>query len=91
MTVTASRTLTPVAPSERGELRAVLADATEQSVVTIQVGGHEHQLDGAASAAVLDLLARLAAGDSVMLSSIEQLVTTSQAARMLPVSHLCAG
>jgi excisionase family DNA binding protein len=87
MTVTASRTLTPVARSERGELRAVLADATEQSVVTIQVGGHEHQLDGTASAAVLDLLARLAAGDSVMLSSIEQLVTTSQAARMLGVSR----
>lgn len=87
MTVTASRTVTPVARSERGELRAVLAEVTPASVVTIGVDGNEHTLDAIGSAAVLDVLERLAAGDSVILSSVEQLVTTGQAARMLGVSR----
>lgn len=87
MTVTASRTVTPVTRGEREQLRAVLAEATPGSAVTILIDGHEHALDATSSAAVLDMLQRLAAGDSVMLSSVEQLVTTSQAARMLGVSR----
>lgn len=87
MTVTASHTVTPVARSERDQLRAVLAEATPASLVTIRVDGHEHTLDPTSSAAIIDLLGRLATGDSVVLSSIEQLVTTSQAASMLGVSR----
>ncbi len=87
MTITASRTVTPVARTERGQLRTVLAGATPASVVTIRIDGQEHTLDETSRAAVLDVLERLAAGDSVLLSSVEQLVTTSQAARMLGVSR----
>lgn len=87
MTITTSRTVTPVAHSERTHLQAVLADTTPASVVSISVGGHQHTLDATSSAAVVDVLQRLAAGDSVMLSSVEELVTTSQAARMLGVSR----
>lgn len=49
--------------------------------------GTAHRLAPEAKEAVLDLLQRLAGGDAVSVSSVAELLTTSQAAELAGISH----
>jgi excisionase family DNA binding protein len=55
--------------------------------VTIFVDGTVHRLRPDAVEAVLDLLGRLSAGDAITVSSVEEVLTTSQAAELAGISH----
>lgn len=51
------------------------------------VDGTAHRLPGEAQAAVVDLLARLSDGDAVQVTTVAELLTTSQAAELAGISH----
>jgi DNA binding domain, excisionase family len=51
------------------------------------VGDAELELPASAREAVADLLQRMAAGNNVVIASTEALLTTSQAAEMIGISH----
>lgn len=51
------------------------------------VGGAEVELPASVRESVVDLLQRIAAGDNVVIASTEALLTTSQAAEMIGISH----
>lgn len=65
-------------------LAAALADSAD---ATMFVNGTSVRLPERALEAVLDLLARLAAGDAITLSTAERWLNTSQAARLAGVSN----
>lgn len=68
--------------------REALARALDGSHdVTFFVDGTAHRLGTGARGAVVDLLARLSRGDAVTVGSIEELLTTSQAATLAGISH----
>lgn len=69
--------------SDTARLAHALAESQD---VTIFVNGTTVRLPAEATAAVVDLLGRLAAGDAVTVSSAEQLLNTSQAAELAGVS-----
>lgn len=66
---------------------ARLADALAARDVALFVDGTAHRLAGAADEAVRDLLARLARGESVTVSSAEDVLTVAQAAELAGISH----
>jgi excisionase family DNA binding protein len=78
------RNFGPLAPAEARELARVVGAGQD---VTIFVDGTVHRLRPDAVDAVLDLLRRLSAGDAVTLSSMEEVLTTSQAAELAGISH----
>ena len=55
--------------------------------ITVFVDGTVHRLPGEARDAVVDLLARLSRGEAVTVSSVEEVLTTSQAAELAGISH----
>ncbi|WP_104062871.1 helix-turn-helix domain-containing protein [Arthrobacter sp. 4R501] len=55
--------------------------------ITVFVDGTVHRLPGEARDAVVDLLARLGRGEAVTVSSVEEMLTTSQAAELAGISH----
>lgn len=55
--------------------------------VTVFVNGTSLKLPSSARDAVVALLARLADGDGVMVSSVAEMLTTSQAAEAAGISH----
>ncbi|MFJ5862112.1 helix-turn-helix domain-containing protein [Pseudarthrobacter sp. NPDC092439] len=55
--------------------------------ITVFVDGTVHRLPGQARDAVVDLLARLGRGETVTVSSVEEMLTTSQAAELAGISH----
>ncbi|WP_459345420.1 helix-turn-helix domain-containing protein [Arthrobacter sp. MDT3-44] len=55
--------------------------------MTVFVDGTAHRLPAEAQAAVVDLLARLSDGDAVQVTSVAELLTTSQAAELAGISH----
>lgn len=55
--------------------------------ITVFVDGTVHRLPGEARDAVVDLLARLGRGETVTVSSVEEMLTTSQAAELAGISH----
>ncbi|MCU1633170.1 MAG: binding domain protein excisionase family [Micrococcaceae bacterium] len=55
--------------------------------VTVFVDGTAHRLPAEAQAAVVDLLSRLSDGDAVQVTSVAELLTTSQAAELAGISH----
>ncbi|WP_417234798.1 helix-turn-helix domain-containing protein [Arthrobacter sp.] len=65
-------------------LAAALAESTD---ATVFVNGTALRLPAAATDAVLDLLTRLSAGESVVLSTAERWLNTSQAAQLAGVSN----
>lgn len=77
MTRSRSRTAAALSDAQRRSLARTLA---ENNDVTVFVDGTAVKLPGEARDAVVDLLQRLAAGDSVTVSSIAETLTTSQAA-----------
>lgn len=84
MTLDATKVTAPLEPKERTALARTLADSND---VTVFVDGTAHRLDNRARGAVLDLLQRLSRGDAVGVSSIADLLTTSQAAELAGISH----
>ncbi|MHA7289036.1 helix-turn-helix domain-containing protein [Arthrobacter sp. MDT3-24] len=55
--------------------------------ITVFVDGTVHRLTPQARDAVVDLLARLGRGEAVTVSSVEEMLTTSQAAELAGISH----
>lgn len=55
--------------------------------ITVFVDGTVHRLPPTARDAVVDLLHRLSRGDAVTVSSVEEMLTTSQAAELAGISH----
>lgn len=84
MTRSRSRTAAALSDAQRRALARTLA---ENNDVTVFVDGTAVKLPGEARDAVVDLLQRLAAGDSVTVSSIAETLTTSQAAQAAGISH----
>ncbi|WP_458116030.1 helix-turn-helix domain-containing protein [Arthrobacter sp. D2-10] len=77
-----------IAPALPNAARRSLARTlAENNDVTVFVDGTAVKLPGEARDAVVDLLQRLAAGDSVTVSSIAETMTTSQAAEAAGISH----
>jgi excisionase family DNA binding protein len=55
--------------------------------ITVFVDGTVHRLPDEARDAVVDLLARLSRGETVTVGSVEEMLTTSQAAELAGISH----
>lgn len=79
-----SRTTSALSDTPRRALSRALADNDD---VTVFVDGTAVKLPAAARDAVVDLLQRLAAGDTVTVSSEAETLTTSQAAEAAGISH----
>lgn len=84
MTLDATKVTPPLEPKEQAALARTLADSND---VTVFVDGTAHRLGDGARGAVLDLLQRLSQGDAVGVSSVAELLTTSQAAELAGISH----
>lgn len=84
MTRPRSRTAPALPETARRSLARTLAENRD---VTVFVDGTAVKLPGEARDAVVDLLQRLAAGDSVTVSSVAETLTTSQAAQAAGISH----
>ena len=84
MTARPPRSAAALPPEQAGPLHRALADSPD---VTIFVDGTAHRLPASAQDAVVDLLARLGDGDAVQVSSVTELLTTSQAAELAGISH----
>ncbi len=69
------------------DARRVANALGDSSDVTIFVNGTTVRLPPGAAAAVLDLLERLAHGESVTISTSEKMLNTSQAAQLAGVSN----
>ncbi|MCQ9165236.1 MULTISPECIES: helix-turn-helix domain-containing protein [unclassified Arthrobacter] len=76
--------VTGVGRNEQAALARALAGGTD---ITVFVDGTAHRLAPAAREAVVDLLARLSRGEAVTVSSVAELLTTSQAAGLAGISH----
>ncbi|NUP75572.1 MAG: excisionase family DNA-binding protein [Sinomonas sp.] len=79
----APRTAPALAPDDSEALRRALAAGD----VTVFADGTAYRLPDEARDAVLDLLARLARGESVTVSSAEEVLTVAQAAELAGISH----
>lgn len=79
----APRTTSALEPNEAEALGQALAAKD----VSLFVDGTAHRLTGAVDEAVRDLLARLARGESVTVSSAEEVLTVAQAAELAGISH----
>ncbi|HKS03211.1 MAG TPA: helix-turn-helix domain-containing protein [Arthrobacter sp.] len=55
--------------------------------ITVFVDGTVHRLPPQARDVVVDLLARFSRGEAVTVSSVEEMLTTSQAAELAGISH----
>lgn len=55
--------------------------------ITVFVDGTVHRLPPEARDAVVDLLSRFSRGEAVAVSSVEEMLTTSQAAELAGISH----
>ncbi|MEV7663785.1 helix-turn-helix domain-containing protein [Paenarthrobacter sp. NPDC089316] len=77
-----------VAPGLPADDARNLARALQDSDdITVFVDGTVHRLPDEARDAVVDLLARLGRGETVTVSSVEEMLTTSQAAELAGISH----
>ncbi|WP_462418328.1 helix-turn-helix domain-containing protein [Kytococcus sp. Marseille-QA3725] len=87
-----AHTYTPDLTSAPSEPRAVAG--TQQAPiapVSVEMDGRTIELDGAAAAAVRDLLGHFARGEGVYVGAVEELLTTARAAELMGVSrtHVC--
>ena len=81
-----------IAPRVAGALPAEDARKLQQALdggtdITIFVDGTVHRLPPQARDAVVDLLSRFSRGEAVTVSSVEEMLTTSQAAELAGISH----
>lgn len=79
-----SRTTPALSEAHHRTLSRALSDNDD---VTVFVDGTAVKLPREARDAVVDLLKRLAAGDSITVSSVAETLTTSQAAEAAGISH----
>lgn len=84
MTLHAPRISSGLAPAEQATLARTLGDSDD---ITVFVDGTAHRLAPEARDAVVDLLHRLSRGEAVTVSSVAELLTTSQAAELAGISH----
>ncbi|MDQ0828077.1 excisionase family DNA binding protein [Arthrobacter sp. B2I5] len=70
-----------------GDARSLARALADSNDITVFVDGTVHRLPGQARDAVVDLLARLSRGETVTVSSVEEMLTTSQAAELAGISH----
>jgi excisionase family DNA binding protein len=81
-----------IAPRVAGALPAEDARKLQRALdggtdITIFVDGTVHRLPAQARDAVVDLLSRFSRGEAVTVSSVEEMLTTSQAAELAGISH----
>jgi excisionase family DNA binding protein len=77
-----------VAPALPAEDALTLQHALDGGTdITVFVDGTVHRLPPQARDAVVDLLARFSRGEAVTVSSVEEMLTTSQAAELAGISH----
>jgi excisionase family DNA binding protein len=81
-----------IAPRVAGALPAEDARKLQQALdggtdITVFVDGTVHRLPPQARDAVVDLLSRFSRGEAVTVSSVEEMLTTSQAAELAGISH----
>jgi excisionase family DNA binding protein len=82
-----SRFAPRTAPALEPADAAALARALDAGDVTVFADGTAYRLPEGAKDTVLDLLARLARGESVTVSSAEDVLTVAQAAELAGISH----
>jgi excisionase family DNA binding protein len=69
------------------DARNLARSLQDSNDITVFVDGTVHRLPDEARDAVVDLLARLSRGETVTVSSVEEMLTTSQAAELAGISH----
>lgn len=84
MALIAPRVTAGLPAEEAQKLARALAGGQD---ITVFVDGTVHRLPGEARDAVVDLLARLGRGETVTVGSVEEMLTTSQAAELAGISH----
>lgn len=84
MTLIAPRVTAALPAEDAQALRYALDGSTD---VTVFVDGTVHRLPPSARDAVVDLLQRFSRGESVTVSSVEEMLTTSRAAELAGISH----
>lgn len=84
MALIAPRVTAGLPAGEADSLARALADSND---ITVFVDGTVHRLPAQARDAVVDLLSRLSRGETVTVSSVEEMLTTSQAAELAGISH----
>lgn len=84
MALVAPRVTAGLPEDEALSLTRALTGGTD---ITVFVDGTVHRLPAQARDAVVDLLARLSRGETVTVSSVEEMLTTSQAAELAGISH----
>src|SRR4029453_10044623 len=77
--------VTPSLPA--GDARGLSRALQDSHDITVFVDGTVHRLPAEARDAVVDLLQRMARGEAVTVSSVQELLTTSQAAELAGISH----
>ena len=77
--------VTPGLPAD--DARSLARSLQDSDDITVFVDGTVHRLPATARDAVVDLLQRLSRGDAVTVSSVEEMLTTSQAAELAGISH----
>src|SRR6478735_1344618 len=84
MALIAPRVAPALAADDALALQRALDGGTD---ITVFVDGTVHRLPPQARDAVVDLLARFSRGEAVTVSSVEEMLTTSQAAELAGISH----
>jgi excisionase family DNA binding protein len=84
MALIAPRLAAALPPEEAQKLERALAGSDD---ITVFVDGTVHRLPPLARDAVVDLLRRFSRGESVTVSSVEDMLTTSKAAELAGISH----
>lgn len=84
MTLIAPRVAAALPAEDAQKLRYALNGSDD---ITVFVDGTVHRLPDLARDAVVDLLARFSRGDTVTVSSVEEMLTTSRAAELAGISH----
>lgn len=84
MALIAPRTADALAPEDAEKLGRALGGGDD---ITIFVDGTVHRLPPMARDAVVDLLHRFSRGETVTVSSVEDMLTTSRAAELAGISH----
>ena len=84
MALIAPRVTAGLPAGEAGRLARALEDSND---ITVFVDGTVHRLTPQARDAVVDLLSRFGRGEAVTVSSVEEMLTTSQAAELAGISH----
>jgi excisionase family DNA binding protein len=91
MAISTRNTYAPTRPGQRQRLAAAAATldtlAHQESLTVTVPDGASLQLPAVAVEALVDILQRLAAGSAVVVSSVNEHVTTGKAATMLGVSR----